>query len=73
MENKDEIVGRRMGVGDAAKYTGLSVSYLNKLRVSGDGPEYYKLGSAVIYDTGVIDIWMAQNRRRHTADSEASR
>ena len=34
----------------AAHYVGLTVSTLEKLRLTGGGPEYIKLGRTVVYD-----------------------
>jgi hypothetical protein len=52
----------------AATITGLSVSQMNKLRVSGGGPEFLKLGHAVFYELGVLEAWLASHRRRSTAE-----
>jgi hypothetical protein len=38
-----------MNVAEAAEYTGLATSTLNKRRITGDGPEYFKLGRSVRY------------------------
>jgi hypothetical protein len=36
-----------MNVAEAAEYTGLATSTLNKRRLTGDGPDYFKLGRRV--------------------------
>jgi predicted DNA-binding transcriptional regulator AlpA len=51
----------------AAEYTGLSVSTLNKLRLSGGGPLYIKLGRSVVYAPADLEAWLAGHRRRSTA------
>ncbi|RWE99982.1 helix-turn-helix domain-containing protein [Mesorhizobium sp.] len=51
----------------AALYVGLSVSTLEKLRLTGDGPEYIKLGRTVVYSTTDLDAWMEGNRRKSTS------
>lgn len=51
----------------AAILTGLSASTLNKLRVSGGGPAYIKLGRSVFYARADIDLWLNASRRRSTA------
>lgn len=52
----------------AAAHTGLSVSTLNKLRVFGGGPVFFKLGRRVTYDVFDLDTWLATKRRRSTSD-----
>lgn len=51
----------------AAILTGLSASTLNKLRVSGGGPAYIKLGRSVFYRRADIDVWLNAARRRSTS------
>jgi predicted DNA-binding transcriptional regulator AlpA len=60
---------RRLSVAEAAAYLGLSVSKLNKLRVYGGGPSFFKLGRRVAYDTGDLDHWLAGHRRRSTSEA----
>ena len=55
----------------AAQYTGLSTSTLAKLRLSGRGAVYSKLGRAVVYAVEDLDAWLAQNRRRSTSEKSA--
>ena len=44
----------------AAHHTGLSESFLNKLRMTEDGPPFIKVGRrAVRYRLGDLDAWMA--------------
>ncbi|MGO6898741.1 helix-turn-helix transcriptional regulator [Rhizobium ruizarguesonis] len=51
----------------AAEYLNLSVSTLNKLRLTGDGPSYIKLGKSVVYDPADLDEWLSSKRRRSTS------
>lgn len=53
-------------VKQAAEYTGLSKSTLDKLRHFGGGPAYLKLGRAVVYSTDDLDTWLASRRRDAT-------
>lgn len=55
-------------VAEAAAYTGLSASTLNKLRVFGGGPVFLKLGHRVVYDQTDLDAWLNGKRRRSTSD-----
>ncbi|UXN62887.1 helix-turn-helix domain-containing protein [Phyllobacterium sp. A18/5-2] len=53
-------------VKEAADYVGLSKSSLDKLRCFGGGPQYFKVGRAVIYSTDVLDQWLASKSRKET-------
>lgn len=53
-------------VRDAASYVGLSKSTMDKLRHFGGGPEYFKVGRAVVYDTAQLDIWLSSKRAKDT-------
>ena len=57
----------RMRTADAAAYLGVSTSYLEKRRMSGDGPAYLKIGHAVVYEVATLDAWVAQHQRTNTA------
>lgn len=53
----------------AAEYLGMGESTLEKLRLTGDGPRYSKLGKrTVVYDEGDLDEYAAARRRRSTSD-----
>jgi hypothetical protein len=52
----------------AAAYLDCSPSYLEKLRVTGGGPEYVKLGRSVRYEDDALDRYKAERRRRSTSD-----
>jgi hypothetical protein len=65
---RGNILRRRLDVAAAAKYCGVSIPYLNKLRVSSQGPVFIKLGRRVVYDSGDLDAWLAAGRRRSTSD-----
>ena len=51
-----------------AEQLGLSESTLAKMRLSGDGPPYSKLGRRVVYRPDDIDAWIASNRFRSTSE-----
>jgi len=43
----------------AAKYCGVSPSYLAKLRLTGKGPKFIRIGrKAVIYDPRDLEEWL---------------
>ena len=52
----------------AAEYCGSSASTFEKLRLTGGGPVYSKLGRRVVYRVADLDSWLAANRRRSTSD-----
>jgi predicted DNA-binding transcriptional regulator AlpA len=49
----------------------LSPRTLERLRVTGFGPQYYKLGRKVAYGESDLDAWV--NARRRNSTSEAQR
>lgn len=52
----------------ASKRTGLAVTTLEKLRCSGGGPRYLKLGRAVRYRISDLDEWISLHLVRDTSD-----
>lgn len=69
MMNSENPDGKRLRTREAADYLGISASNLEKKRLVGDGPAYYKCGRAVIYDTKDLDEYLAAHRRKSTSDS----
>jgi len=65
MENQ---VPQRLTTPQAAAYSGLSASLLNKLRCRGDGPPYLKLCDRVLYDRTDLDAWINAHRRHSTSE-----
>ena len=62
---------RRLSVDEASDYLGLSTSFLNRARLTGDGPVFLKLGRKVAYDPSDLDVWLASRRRQSTSDAVA--
>lgn len=62
------IVRRMLRTPDAAEYCGSSSSTFEKLRLTGDGPRFVKIGRRVVYDPADLDAWLSANRRRSTSD-----
>ena len=58
---------RRLSVEEASSYTGLSCSTLNKLRCSGGGPRFAKVGRRVIYNVADLDAWLAKHLKTSTS------
>ena len=59
---------RRMRTREAAAYTGLSESTLEKWRIAGGGPAFLKLGRVVVYDEHDLSAWLSSRRRMSTSD-----
>jgi len=55
----------------AARFVGLSESTLAKLRLSGNGPTYCKLGRRVVYRPEDLDAWLQSRATSDTSDAEA--
>jgi predicted DNA-binding transcriptional regulator AlpA len=53
----------------AADYTGLAESTLEKLRVSGGGPRYIRVGRVVAYDLDDLDAWLEAHKRSSTSEA----
>lgn len=53
----------KMNTAEAAAYIRKSTSWLNKSRMSGTGPVYYKAGAGVSYALADLDAWLAGCRR----------
>lgn len=53
---------------EAAKWLSVTVSYLEKMRVIGGGPEFVKLGRSVRYEPAALATWVDSARRRSTSD-----
>ena len=53
---------------DAANLLRLSLSWLAKARMRGDGPPYVKLGRAIRYSEGALVQWMKSRLRLSTSD-----
>ena len=55
---------RILRTAEAATYVGLSPSTIEKMRLSGDGPAFVRLGGrAVGYDVQDLDDWIDRQRK----------
>jgi helix-turn-helix protein len=52
----------------AADWIGLSTSTLAKLRLSGQGPAYSKLGRRVVYAINDLEAWVTERRYKSTSE-----
>ena len=55
----------------AAHFVGLSASTLAKLRLTGNGPIYCKLGRRVVYRPADLEQWLQSRTTRNTSDADA--
>jgi hypothetical protein len=61
---------RRLHRKETAVYLGVSISWLDKSRLTGLGPVFIRIGNRVVYDTVDLDSYMDSNRRTSTSSSE---
>lgn len=61
---------RLLNTREAAYWTGLSRSSIEKLRLRGDGPPFIKLGSRVLYDPADLAAWTASCRCTSTSSQK---
>ena len=61
-----------LSVKQAAEVVVLSVSALNRFRVTGEGPPYFKVGRYVRYDRDDLKVWMRSRRFRSTSEASAN-
>jgi predicted DNA-binding transcriptional regulator AlpA len=52
---------------EAAQFLGLSQSWLAKLRLTGDGPQYMKVGRQVRYSRADLMSWAEKSLRQNTS------
>ena len=64
---EDDFVGA-LDTKSAAKMLGLAAATLEKMRIRGGGPFYYKLSRAVRYDPRDIAAWRSARRVASTSD-----
>ncbi len=57
---------------DAAARLGLKPPTLEKLRVTGGGPQFAKFGRAVRYSLDALDAWAAERTRFSTSERTLS-
>jgi hypothetical protein len=56
---------------DAAEVLGLAKSTLAKLRLTGDGPVYCKLGRRVVYRRQDLETWLDSRAAYDTSDADS--
>lgn len=56
----------------ASALLGVSKSYLDKKRVAGGGPKFFKVGRRVLYDRRDLELWLAGRQYGSTSEVYAS-
>lgn len=59
---------RKMRTPEAAAYAGCSPRTMEKLRQTGGGAIFLKIGRAVLYEKSALDRWLKQCQRKSTSD-----
>jgi hypothetical protein len=61
--------GRRLARTDeTSAYIKCATSTLEKWRLTGGGPAYFKVNGAVIYDLDIVDSWLDKHLCASTSD-----
>lgn len=63
---------RLLNVTSAAERVCCSASYLNKLRMTGGGPPFVKIGARVAYDPADLANWIEGQKRTSTTGAPPS-
>jgi excisionase family DNA binding protein len=59
---------RLLTTGEAAEYLRVSVSFLMKARLRGDGPRFRKIGRSVRYTEADLELYLRQTARTSTSE-----
>ena len=60
---------RLLTTDEAAEYLRVSVSFLMKKRLQGDGPRFRKIGRSVRYTETDLEAYLRQSARTSTSES----
>jgi predicted DNA-binding transcriptional regulator AlpA len=66
------VTDRPMDTAEAASVLGLAIPTLEKMRVYGTGPKFYKLGRAVRYAAADLEDWLSERRVQSTSELRPS-
>lgn len=61
---------RLLNTTEAAKAIGLSASWLNKSRLTGEGPPFISIGARCLYAVDDLNAWLSS--RRHVSPPATS-
>lgn len=60
-------MSQNLTVEGAAKFIGMSVAFLNRRRIVGDGPAYLKMGGRVFYTVNDLEAYISSCRQLSTS------
>lgn len=60
-------ISRRLHRKQTAAYLGVSLSWLDKSRLTGLGPVFITIGGRIVYDSADLDAFLQSNRRTSTS------
>ena len=55
-----------------AERLGVTEGYLAKLRLTGGGPRFTKLGRKVVYDPTDVQSWLDERKAHSTSEAQAA-
>lgn len=61
-----------MNVSEVSVRLGVSVSHLNKMRLTGRGPAFVKIGRRVAYDPDALAKWLESRTQSSTSEAGPS-
>jgi excisionase family DNA binding protein len=67
------VVAELLNQSEAAKILGLSTRTLERLRLTGEGPPFAKLGRRVLYRPADLNAWVAERIVRSTSETAMPR
>ena len=59
---------KRLHRKQAAEFLGVSLSWLDKARLSGLGPPYIAIGGRILYDSRDLEMFLQSNRHASTSE-----
>jgi hypothetical protein len=59
---------RRLNRKRTAEYLAVSLSWLDKARLTGLGPVFITIGGRIVYDSADLDAFLQSNRRTSTSE-----
>jgi predicted DNA-binding transcriptional regulator AlpA len=62
------VIGTLLTAAEASQILKVSLSWLAKARMRGDGPPFIKIGRAIRYSEAAIQQWMKSRQRLSTSE-----
>jgi hypothetical protein len=61
-------ISRRLHRKQTAEFLGVSLSWLDKARITGTGPMFISIGGRVLYDTRDLEAYIRDHRHSSTSE-----